>query len=47
MDGRTHERTDAPVRERGMDGWMDGNQWGVYEANFFLYVAFSGCRGGR
>ena len=24
MDGRTHERTDAPGRERWMDGWMDG-----------------------
>lgn len=21
MDGRTHERTDAPGRERWMDGW--------------------------
>ena len=27
MDGRTHERTDAPGRERWMDGWMDG--WGM------------------
>ena len=30
MDGRTHERTAAPGRERWMDGWMDGwmgNEW--------------------
>ena len=27
MDGRTHERTGAPGRERWMDGWMDG--WGM------------------
>ena len=50
MDGWTDGHTNARMHRGGKDGWMDGwigNEWGVYEANFFLYLAFSGCRGGR
>ena len=50
MDGWTDGHTNARMHRGGKDGWMDGwigNEWGVYEANFFLYLAFSGCRDGR
>ena len=49
-DGRTNGRMHRGGKEGWMDGWMDGwmgNEWGVYEANFFLYLAFSGYRDSR
>ena len=54
MDGRTDARTHGCTGEGKRDGWMNewmdgwmGNEWDVYEANFFLYLAFSGCRDSR